>query len=173
MEQIKIKKGLQIPISGEPEQTISEGKQVEKVAIIGDDFVGMKPTMEVKVGDQVKLGQVLFIDKKTPGVKFTSPGAGEVLEINRGAKRHFESIVIKLNDINKDEDEVTFDSYSVDKLTSIEKDKIKQQLIDSGLWTSFRTRPFSKVPAPDSEPDSIFITAMDTNPLAPDVEKIW
>ncbi|MCK5075445.1 MAG: NADH:ubiquinone reductase (Na(+)-transporting) subunit A, partial [Calditrichia bacterium] len=164
----RIKKGLQLPITGEPEQVIYDGQPVTKVALLGDDYVGMKPTMVVKVGDQVKLGQVLFTDKKTPGVKYTSPGSGKVVEINRGAKRHFESVVIKL----EGEDEVSFESYPEDKLDSLEKDIIQQQLIDSGLWTSFRTRPFSKVPVPGSEPNSIFITAMDTNPLAPDMDKI-
>ncbi len=163
---ITIKKGLRLPINGEPEQVVSEGKPVTRVALIGDDYVGMKPTMEVQVGDEVQLGQVLFTDKKTPGIKYTSPGSGTVIEINRGARRHFESIVIQL----AGEAEVGFESYSAEKLGALEKEIIQQQLIDSGLWSSFRTRPFSRVPAPGSEPNSIFITAMDSNPLAPDME---
>ena len=93
----KIKKGLNVPITGEPEQVISDGNVPRKVAILGDDYVGMKPTMAVKVGDQVKIGQLLFTDKKMPQVRYTAPGAGTVIEINRGEKRKFLSIIIEVN----------------------------------------------------------------------------
>ena len=165
---ITIKKGLQLPISGDPDQVLEEGRPVTKVAIIGDDYVGMKPTMEVQVGDEVRLGQVLFFDKKIPGVKYTSPGTGRVVEINRGARRHFESIVIEL----AGDGEVEFASYAAEKLAALERETVQVQLIDSGLWPSFRSRPFSRAPAPGSVPHSIFITAMDTNPLAPDMETV-
>jgi len=168
MGSITIKKGLRLPLSGEPEQVLGEGRQVTRVALIGDDYVGMKPTMEVQVGDAVKLGQVLFTDKKTPGVKYTAPGAGKVVEINRGARRHFESIVIEL----AGDEEVVFEAFAPAKLETLERGAVQAQLIDSGLWPSFRTRPFSRVPAPGTAPNSIFITAMDTHPLAPDMEKV-
>src|SRR5690606_2970009 len=93
---IKIKKGLDLPIEGSPEQKIYDGPKVSKVALIGDDLVGMKPSMEVKVGDKVKIGQLLFTDKKAPGVCYTSNASGEVLELNRGARRAFQSVVIKV-----------------------------------------------------------------------------
>ena len=165
---IKIKKGLDLPITGEPKQEISDGKAPGKVAVIGDDYVGMKPTMEVAVGDRVKLGQVLFTDKKTPGIRYTSPGAGKVVEINRGAKRHFQSVVIELDG----DEEVAFESYPENKLESLTREEVTLQLIESGLWTSLRARPFSKVANPEVTPHSIFVTAMDTNPLAPSLEKI-
>lgn len=164
----KIKKGLNLPISGEPEQVVSEANIPRRVAILGDDYVGMKPTMQVKVGDTVKLGQVLFTDKKMPLVRYTSPGAGKVIEINRGEKRHFQSIVIELSG----SDEVTFKSYPEAKLETLSRKEIVDQMLQSGLWTSIRTRPFSKVANPEASPHSIFVTAMDSNPLAPDVEKI-
>jgi Na+-transporting NADH:ubiquinone oxidoreductase subunit A len=116
------------------------------------------------VGDSVKLGQVLFEDKKTPGVQFTSPGCGKVAAINRGPKRKFESIVIEL----EGEEEETFPSFAAAKLDGLERSQVQDTLIQSGLWTVLRTRPYSKVPAPDSAPRSIFVTAMDTNPLAAD-----
>ena len=100
----KIKRGLNLPINGEPNQTAAEAKTVKRVAILGRDYVGMKPTMEVQVGDNVKLGQVLFTDKKMEGVKYTSPAAGKVIEINRGEKRIFLSLVIEL----AGDDEVAF-----------------------------------------------------------------
>jgi Na+-transporting NADH:ubiquinone oxidoreductase subunit A len=165
----KIKKGLNVPISGEPEQAISKANPCRSVALIGYDYVGMKPTMAAAVGDRVKLGQVLFTDKKMAGVKFTSPGGGTVTAINRGAKRVFESIVIELD---KKEEEITFDSFKEDRLTSLEAEKVKTILLDSGLWQSLRARPFGKTANPAGTPHSIFVTAMDTNPLAPAVEKI-
>ena len=81
--QFLIKKGLDIPITGEPKQVIENGNKVKSVAILGMDYVGMKPTMLVNEGDTVKLGQILFADKKNPGVVFASPGAGIVKAINR------------------------------------------------------------------------------------------
>jgi len=165
---IKIKKGLNLPIKGDPDQIISEGRDVKKVAIIGYDYPGMKPTLKVAVGDKVKTGQLLFTDKKMEGVNFTSPGTGTVSSINRGVKRVFESIVINL----EGKDEVTFKSYAPEKLDSLKREEVKSLLIESGHWTSLRERPYGKVADPEVVPHSIFITAMDTNPLAPLVEKI-
>jgi Na+-transporting NADH:ubiquinone oxidoreductase subunit A len=165
----KIKKGLNVPITGEPEQVISAGNPSKKVALVGYDYVGMKPTLAVSIGDKVKLGQLLFTDKKMAGVKYTSPAGGTVVEINRGAKRVFESIVIE---VDEKEEEITFDAYKEDQLDSLDTEKLKTQLIDSGMWTSLRERPYGKVANPGINPHSLFITAMDTNPLAPSLEKI-
>jgi Na+-transporting NADH:ubiquinone oxidoreductase subunit A len=165
----KIKKGLDVPIAGAPDQTLQDSKPSMKVALVGYDYIGMKPTLAVTVGDHVKLGQLLFTDKKMPGVNFTSPAGGKVTAINRGAKRVFESIVIECDE---KEEEITFDFYTENQLDNLEAEKIKTNLIESGLWTSLRARPFGKVAAPGVTPHSIFVTAMDTNPLAPSVEKI-
>ncbi|MDX2480013.1 MAG: Na(+)-translocating NADH-quinone reductase subunit A, partial [Desulfuromusa sp.] len=165
---IKISKGLDLPITGSPEQTISDGATVKTVAVLGPDYVGMRPSMCVKVGDQVKLGQQLFADKKTAGVKYTAPGCGEVVAINRGERRALQSVVIKLNGTDAEK----FDSFSAAELESLDRDKVVNNLVNSGLWTALRTRPFSKVPAIESIPRSIFITAMDTNPLAAKAELI-
>lgn len=161
-----IKEGLDIPIAGRPAQDIKSGSDVKSVAILGDDYVGMKPTMLVEVGDAVKLGQPLFTDKKTEGVIFTSPGAGKVTAINRGEKRKFESIEVELSG----DEQVNFESHS--DLQSLTREAIESQLVESGMWVSFRTRPFSRTPALGSKPSSIFVTAMDTNPLAADPELI-
>ena len=69
---IKIKKGLDLPIQGAPQQTIQDGNSVTRVAILGEEYIGMRPTMHAKEGDKVKKGQILFEDKKNPGVKFTA-----------------------------------------------------------------------------------------------------
>ncbi|MDP5129474.1 MAG: Na(+)-translocating NADH-quinone reductase subunit A [Paraglaciecola sp.] len=165
---IKITKGLDLPIEGVPQQTIHEGNQVSRVAILGEEYIGMRPTMHVQEGDVVKKGQVLFEDKKNPGVLFTAPAAGKVVEVNRGAKRVLQSVVIE---IDGNESEV-FSKYSQSELASLDATKVQEQLVKSGLWTAIRTRPFSKSPALDSKPKSIFVSAMDTNPLAADPQVI-
>jgi len=165
---IKVKKGLNVPISGSPSDTIDLSKKVRSVALLGSDYNGMKPTMLVEEGDNVKLGQALFEDKKNPGVLFTSPAGGKVESINRGARRALQSVVIEIAD---EEESVDFNRYTKEELSAENRTQIRKQLINSGLWTSFRTRPFSKVPAVDSNPSSIFVTAMDTNPLSINVNQ--
>jgi Na+-transporting NADH:ubiquinone oxidoreductase subunit A len=164
---IKIRRGLDLPISGAPEQTIVDGPKVRSVAVIGTDYHGMKPTMEVQVGDKVKLGQLLFTDKKTEGIRFTAPAAGTVSAINRGDRRVLQSVVI---DIDGNEAE-TFAAYAASELSGLSAEAVRDNLNNAGLWAALRTRPYSKVPALDSTPNSIFVTAIDTNPLAaqPDI----
>jgi Na+-transporting NADH:ubiquinone oxidoreductase subunit A len=161
---IKIKQGLDLPITGAPEQSIQDGPAVNSVAVVGFDYVGMKPTMAVKVGDRVKLGQVIFSDKKTEGVNYTAPGAGVVKAVNRGDRRVLQSVVIELDG----DDAVEFKKYSAGELSGLTGEQVQENLVDSGLWAALRTRPFSRVPQPGTTPNSIFVTAMDTNPLAAD-----
>ncbi|MEH8028383.1 Na(+)-translocating NADH-quinone reductase subunit A [Gallibacterium anatis] len=159
---ITIKKGLDLPIAGKPAQVIHDGAAITEVAVLGEEYVGMRPSMKVREGDVVKKGQVLFEDKKNPGVVFTAPASGTVTAINRGAKRVLQSVVIKL----EGESQMTFAKYSIEQLANLTVEQVKQNLVESGLWTALRTRPFSKIPAIDSKPSSIFVNAMDTNPLA-------
>ena len=161
---IKLKKGLDIPLAGSPKQEIGTGNSINTVAVLGEEYIGMRPTMSVEVGDTVKKGQVLFEDKKNPGVKFTAPLSGTVKEINRGAKRVLQSVVIAA----AGDDAVQFAKYSADQLASLSRELVVQNLVDSGLWVALRTRPFSQIPAIDSTPRAIFVNAMDTNPLAAD-----
>lgn len=162
--QFIIKEGLDLPITGEPKQIIEDGNSVSTVAILGTDYVGMKPTMLVSEGESVKLGQALFTDKKNPGVLFTSPGAGTVKAIHRGEKRALLSVVIELKGAAK----VSFDQFKESDLVNLTAEQVKQNLVASGLWTTLRTRPYGKTPAIDSTPSAIFVTAMDTRPLAAD-----
>lgn len=166
---ITIKKGLDLPISGEPANEISEHTPTH-VALIGYDYIGMRPTMSVKEGDTVAKGQVLFEDKKRAGVKYTAPVSGRIVSLNRGERRVFESIVIAANPSAADE--VTFNAYAAADLASIDREAVKEQLVASGEWTAFRTRPFSRTPEINSVPSAIFVTATDTNPLATDPARI-
>jgi Na+-transporting NADH:ubiquinone oxidoreductase subunit A len=163
---IQIKKGLDLPISGAPEMQVEDGPQVSHVALVGGDYREMKPTLLVTEGEQVMLGQPLFADKKNPKILYTSPASGEVVAINRGERRVFLSLVIKLSG----SEEKTFPTTAAARLEQLSPEDVEQQLISSGLWTSFRTRPYSKIPAPGTRPAALFVTAIDTNPLAADPE---
>lgn len=161
--QINTKKGLDLPIAGEPEQVIyGNGGAVRSVALLGPDYVGLKPSMKVAEGDKVKLGDVLFADKQYPEVVYTAPGAGVVKAINRGERRALNSVVIELSG----NDAVKFKAYAAAKLATLTGEQIRENLLASGLWTTLRTRPYSRVPNPASMPHSLFVTAIDTNPLA-------
>ena len=172
----KIEKGLDLPISGVPIQVVRERAKPTRVAVMADDYPGMKPAMRVKEGETVRRGQVLFEDRKTPGVRFTAPAAGRVIGVNRGARRALQSVVIDLSTAERDAERpgavadselVAFESYSGKSPEALGRDEIVALLVESGQWTALRTRPYSKVPAIDSAPAAIFVTAMDTNPLAP------
>ncbi len=167
-----IKKGLDLPIAGAPERTLSEAKSPQSVAVVASDYIGMKPTFLVKEGDAVKRGQALFEDKKTPGVLHTSPAAGTVKAINRGARRALQTVVVALSEGERngapaDGEVATFNAYSSEDAAKLDGEQVKALLLESGLWAALRTRPYSKTPPTDTRPHSIFVTATDTNPLAP------
>ena len=159
---ITIKKGLDLPITGEPSREITEHRPAY-VALIGYDYVGMKPTMNVKEGDIVAKGQPIFEDKKRVGVIYTAPAAGKVIAIKRGERRVFESLVIA---VDPNGDEVEFESYDSAQLANLDSEAVETQLLASGEWTAFRTRPYSRAPEIGARAQAIFVTAMDTNPLA-------
>ena len=161
---LTIKKGLDLPLAGSPEQHIEIARATSRVALLGDDYIGMKPTMLVAEGERVSLGQPVFEDKKNPGILFTAPASGTVVGITRGAKRKFESIEIAV----EGDERIEFDSVRGGDPESLGRQTIVDTLVASGLWTAFRTRPYGVVPSIDTAPHSIFVTAIDTNPLAAD-----
>ncbi|MGR9044473.1 MAG: Na(+)-translocating NADH-quinone reductase subunit A [Gammaproteobacteria bacterium] len=166
---IRIKKGLDLPVAGRPEQIIKAAAAPKSVAVLGIDFAGLKPRLEVKESDTVAKGQVLFTDKRMPSIRFTAPGAGTIKAINRGERRALLSVVIELAD---NETEIRFTSYSDAELASLQRSDIIDQLLKSGQWIALRARPFNKVADPEIVPHSLFVTAIDTNPLAPAIEAL-
>ena len=170
-----IKKGLDLPITGAPEQRVYDAPLVSKVAILARDYPFMKPRMHVAEGDRVVRGQLLFEDRKTEGVRITSPGAGTVTAINRGARRALRSIVIELtaseragNTVSVDHQQ--FSSFTGREMHSLDRAAVRDLLVESGLWTAIRRRPFSNVPSPSESCRSIFVTAVNTDPLGVDPE---
>ncbi|MCU2393238.1 Na(+)-translocating NADH-quinone reductase subunit A [Enterobacter hormaechei subsp. steigerwaltii] len=164
----RIRKGLDLPISGVPEQHVTTGASIHHVAIVGDDYVGMRPAMLVQEGDRVIKGQALFEDKKNPGVMFTAPASGAVVAIHRGERRVLQSVVIQIEGDEKRE----FARFDAADLVTLSHDAVQTQLLESGLWTALRTRPYSKTPVPGTVPAAIFVTAIDTNPLSADPQPL-
>jgi Na+-transporting NADH:ubiquinone oxidoreductase subunit A len=166
MSEFVLKRGLDLPMNGAPEQTVRAVKTPASVAIIGEDYLGLKPTMIAGEGDVVRRGDPLFRHKEAPDVLYVAPVTGRVRAINRGARRVLQSVVIDVDDIadaGKD-----FGTIPLADLGSASREDVRDRLQASGLWTAFRTRPYSKVPAQDASPAAIFVTAMDTEPHAPE-----
>lgn len=165
---IRIRRGLDLPIAGKPEQAIHAGPGITSVAVIGHDYVGLRPAVAVKEGDAVKLGQLLFADRDNHQLRITAPASGTVRAIHRGERRVLQSVVIDV----EGEAAETFGSWSATDLAGLRRDQIVDNLVQSGLWSALRTRPYSKIPRADAEPHSLFVTAIDTNPLCADPDVV-
>lgn len=174
---IRVKRGLNLPLAGAPEQRLdAAAPAVRHVALLGGDYPGMRPTLAVAEGDRVRRGQLLFEDKKTPGVRYTAPGAGTIKAIHRGERRFMLAVEIALDEAREGEgseaDDERFEVHPSESLASLPREKVQAQLLAAGEWTALRTRPYGKVPVPGSVPAAIFVPLMDTQPLAPDPEVI-
>ena len=166
MREFRLRKGLDLPVLGAPEQTVHDAPESRTAAVVGPDYIGLKPRLSVQEGDAVQRGDPLFFNRDTADVKIVAPVSGRIKAIHRGPRRVLESVVIDSLDLaDKGRDFSTVGGES-------DAAAIAEKLAASGLWTSFRTRPYSKVPASDERPSAIFVTAMDTEPLAPDARAI-
>lgn len=165
---IKIKRGLDVPIAGEPVQVVTDSVAVRSVALVASDYIGLKPDLLVAEGDRVRLGQPVFEDRGMPGVGFTAPACGTVVAIHRGARRRLQSVVIRC----EGDEQQTYESWPSTALRELDRQTVRENLLTSGLWTAFRSRPFGRVPHPDSVPAAILITAIDTNPLAANADVV-
>ncbi len=166
----RVRRGLDLPILGEPVQQIADPKHIQKVALVGANYPGMKPTLKVAEGDRVRCGDTLFTDKLNELVRFTAPMSGRVAAINRGERRAFISLEIEAD--ADASDEIAFRSYGESALATASREDITTNLLESGLWTALRTRPYDKVPDPSKAPHAIFVNAMDSNPLAADPDVV-
>jgi len=162
----RITKGLDLPLAGSPVQSI-DSCAVSRVALVAADYIGLKATLRVAVGDTVRRGQTLFEDRKSPGVRFTAPATGIVVAINRGERRAFQSIVIGVGSDDSRDTQVAFAAYTGGEAADLDAVGIEALLVESGLWTALRERPYGRVARPGTRPRSIFVTAIDTRPHAP------
>ncbi len=160
MQHFSLHKGLNLPIEGAPGPGIQSGPQIRTVAVLGDDYEGFKPRISVSEGDVVGPGSPIMAHKDTPDALVVSPVAGRVKAINRGARRKLISVEITVDDAAA----ASVDFSNIGDVAT--EDGLVERLCAAGLWTSFRTRPYSKVPSPEDRPDAIFVTAMDSEPLA-------
>ena len=161
---ITIKKGLDVPVVGAPQQVIHDGPSIKTVATLGEEFVGMRPTMFVKVGDSVKKVRHFLKIKRILALNSQLKLQVLLKKLTVVRNAYCNQLLLKLDG---DEQE-TFTQYPTKELNAIAREDVVTNLVNSGLWTALRTRPFSKVPAIESTPMAIFVSAMDTNPLAAD-----
>lgn len=167
-QNIKLKKGFDINLAGKAEKKIGELPPAETYAIKPTDFVGMsRPKLLVKEGDNVKAGTPIMIDKLVENVMYASPVSGEIAEVVRGAKRKILEIRILADK------EVSFESFDKhDDVKGISKEAALEQMTKGGVWPNIIQRPFGVVADPNDKPKNIFVSAMDTHPLAPDMNFI-
>lgn len=161
--EFRFRKGLDVSIAGAPRQEIEPGRRSSAAGLLGADFPGLRPKLLVEQGNRVRLGQPLFADRRDPRIVFTAPGSGRVTAIRLGERRTLSSLVISLEG---DCEQVTFQAHPAISLARLPRETVIEALLKSGLWTALRTRPFGRVPLPDAAPRAIFVTAIDTNPLA-------
>jgi len=141
------------------ELDLNETWSVSRVALLGCDYRGVNFELLCEEGDQVAAGSALMRDARRPSIVFTSPGAGSVARIERGLRRKLVSLQINLDE--------TADTTRYTPPETQDKPSLRAFMLESGAWTALRTRPFGNIPNPDGEPAAIFITAMESEPLAP------
>ena len=151
-------------MAGVPRQQVGEAPGARQVGLLGRDYPGLKLAPLVDVGDRVKLGQAVLRDRGDARIACAAPAAGVVKAINRGERRVLQSLVIRIEGDAQEE----FPAYRRSELDDLDRENVTGLLCDAGLWTSLRTRPYNQVAAPGTVPFAITVTAIDTNPLAPD-----
>ena len=161
----KIKKGYTIKLEGATHPEVRDTEMPKRFAIQPSDFLGVKPKLAADVGDTVSIGSVLFTDKENEKVKFLSPAAGKITRINRGERRLIKEIIIETDG---DEAAVSFPKILMNEIAAKSREDIVNYLLEGGVWPYIRQRPFSKIANPRIVPRDIFISGLDTNPLAPD-----
>jgi Na+-transporting NADH:ubiquinone oxidoreductase subunit A len=159
---VKINRGLNLKLKGAAERVFGNAPMSEVFAIKPTDFHGVTPKLLVKQGDEVVAGAPLFYDKYNEKIKFSSPVSGEIAEIVRGEKRKILEIKILADK------EVRYKEFPKVDPNQLSREQIISSLMDAGIWPMIRQRPYHTIANPDQKPKSIFISAFDTNPLAPD-----
>ncbi len=162
---VNLQKGHNILLEGVPEQIIDEQVEVTTFAVQPTNFIGISPIPKVmvEIGAEVKAGDPLFFDKKSPEVKYCAPVSGEVIAVNRGEKRSIVEVVILADK------EVKYRTYEMPDLDSVSREELVQFLLESGAWPLIRQRPYNVVADFNEAPRDIFISTFDTGPLAPDL----
>lgn len=160
---IKLRKGLDINLVGTAERVLTKSPAAASYALVPDHYRGVTPKLLVKVGDKVKAGSPLFFSKENPEVLFTSPVSGEVSAVNRGDKRKILSIVVTPDGQNQSE------NFDVCPISELNRERVKETMLRAGFWPMLIQRPFGIIAKSDATPKAIFVSGLDTAPLAPDL----
>ena len=161
---IVLKKGLDLPITGQAEKRLSKTLLSEVVAVCPSDFKGLLPRLLVKEGDRVLAGSAVLSDKKNPDIIVTSPASGTVKEIVRGEKRKLLAVLIQTD---PDQQYADFGAKSVAALSA---EDVKSALLASGLWPWLVQRPYGILADPAVTPKGIFVSAFNSTPDAADAD---
>ncbi|MDR1984204.1 MAG: Na(+)-translocating NADH-quinone reductase subunit A [Prevotellaceae bacterium] len=161
---IKLKRGLNIKLKGEPEKIFGAAEKPVKYALKPTDFIGLTPKLVVQEGDKVKIGSPLFLDKNKPEIKFVSPVSGTISAINRGEKRKLLSIVVA-PDYADD-----YIKHDVDDLEKMTREQIINVILESGAFPFFIQRPYGIIANPNDVPKAVFVSCFDSSPLAVDYD---
>jgi len=167
MKSIQIQKGYDLPISGEPSRELVRIETPECVASLPARIPFVKPRLAVKEGDTVKIGSILFEDKRNPDVKFLSPGGGSIQQINFGKRRVIKEIIIKLDGEEKRE---LFETYAETDMDIIKRPDLVSVIMRGGCWGLFRVLPFGDIPDQEIEPPSIIVNIDSKEPFQPSPE---
>ena len=157
---IYLKKGLDLPISGAAAQTTKKVIVPDVVAVKPTDFRGLVPKLLVREGDKVLAGTPVLADKMSQNILFTSPVSGTVAEVVRGEKRKLLEVRIKADA------EQEYVDYGVKKVADMTAEQIKEALLAAGLWPALTQRPYGIIANPEVKPKAIFVSAFSTAPLA-------
>lgn len=141
-----------------------EIRETSQSGLLGRDYRGVRFEMLCEPGDRVQAGATIMRDIRRPEILFTAPVSGCIARIERGARRKLETLVI---DVDPAIEAVEFTAPPGN-----EQDAQRAFMLQSGSWSSLRTRPFGNIPGPLSQPAAILVTAIDNAPLAPPVEAI-
>ncbi len=161
-EDIRLKKGLNIKLTGEAEQVYSTVEAATTYELKPTDFHGLTPKLTVKVGDKVKAGTVLFMDKYNENVKFCSSVSGEVTDVVRGAKRKILKVVVSADK------EVSYEDLSSASAKDLSREQIIDKMCANGVWPFIRQKPYDVIANPIDMPKSIFISAFNSAPITID-----
>ena len=163
---IDLKKGLDIPISGAAAQKTAKVTVPGTMAVKPTDFRGLKPRLLVREGDKVLAGSPVLADKESPDILFTSPVSGTVTEIVRGEKRKLLEVRIKADATQE------YLEFAVGQVANLDADQVKSLLMKAGLWPALVQRPYGIIANPAVKPKAIFVSAFSTAPLAADMEYV-
>jgi len=141
-----------------------ESRVVSRVALLGRDYRGVNFELLCQSGDVVQTGAALMRDTRRPEIMFTAPVAGRIAKIERGARRKLISVQI---DIDESAGAIRYEPP-----TTLYSAALRSFLLESGAWSSLRTRPFGNIPHPDAAPAAIFLTALDAEPQAPEPQPV-